>query len=46
MFRVSHKVWNQSKLGYFEFYFDRAYGEGGIVFVEKNIYNRNMLLFI
>lgn len=38
--------WNQADLGYFDPYLNRAHGEGEIVLVEKNMYYRNIVLFI
>lgn len=39
--------WNQSDLGYFNLYLDtKVYGKGKIVLVEKNIYYKNIVLFV
>ena len=37
---------DQADLGYFDPYLDRAYGEGEIVSVEKDVYYRNVVLFV
>ncbi len=38
--------WNQADLGYFDPHLDRAHGEGEIVSVGKDVYYRNVVLFI
>ncbi len=38
--------WNQANLGYFDLHLDRAYGEGEIVSVGKDVYYRNIVLFV
>ena len=38
--------WNQADLGYFDPHLDRAHGEGEIVSVGKNVYYRNVVLFV
>lgn len=38
--------WNQADLGYFNFHMDRAHGESEIVFVGKDEYYENVVLFI
>ena len=38
--------WNQSDLGYFDPHLDKAHGEGEIVSVGKNVYYRNVVLFV
>ena len=38
--------WNQADLGYFDLHLDRAYGKGEIVSVGKDVYYRNVVLFI
>ena len=42
----STKRWNQANLGYFEPHLNRAHGEGEIVSVEKDVYYRNVVLFV
>lgn len=37
---------NQANLGYFDFHLNRAYGEGEIVLVGKDVYYRDAMLFI
>ena len=38
--------WNQLDLAYFDLHLDRVYGEGKIVSVGKDIYYRNVVLFV
>ncbi len=38
--------WNQANLGYFDPHLDRAHGEGEIVSVGKDVYYRNVVLFV
>ncbi len=38
--------WNQADLGYFDPYLDRAHGERKIVSVGKDVYYRNIVLFV
>lgn len=38
--------WNQANLGYFDPYLDRAHGEDEIVLVGKDVYFRNIVLFV
>ena len=38
--------WNQADLGYFDPHLDRAHGEGEIVLVGKDVYYRNVVLFV
>lgn len=38
--------WNQANLGYFNPHFDRVYKEGEIVLVGKDVYYKNIILFI
>ncbi len=40
------KRWNQADLGYFDPHLDRAHGEGEIVLVGKDVYYRNIVLFV
>ena len=40
------KRWNQANLGYFDSHLDRADGEGEIVLVGKDVYYRNVVLFV
>ena len=44
--KVSTERWNQADLGYFDPHLDRAYGEGEIVSVGKDVYYRNVVLFV
>lgn len=38
--------WNQADLGYFDLHFDKAHGEGEIVLVGKDVYYKNVMLFV
>ena len=38
--------WNQAELGYFDFQLDRAHGKGKIVSVGKDVYFKNVVLFV
>lgn len=40
------KRWNQADLGYFDPYLDEAYSKGEIVSIGKDVYYKNMVLFI
>lgn len=40
------KLWNQADLAYFDSHFNRAYGKDEIVAVGKNVYYRNVILFV
>ena len=42
----STERWNQADLGYFDPHLDRAHGEGEIGLVGKDIYYRNVVLFV
>ena len=42
----STKRWNQADLGYFDPHLDRAHGEGEIVSIGKDVYYRNVVLFV
>ena len=42
----STERWNQANLGYFDPHLYRAYGEGEIVSVGKDVYYRNVVLFV
>ena len=44
--KASTERWNQANLGYFDIHLDRAHGEGEIVSVRKDVYYRNVVLFI
>ena len=44
--KTTTERWNQSDLGYFDSHLDRAYGEGEIVLVGKDVYYRNVVLFV
>lgn len=38
--------WNQVNLGYFDLHLDKAHGEGEIVSVGKDVYYKNVVLFV
>lgn len=40
------KRWNQANLGYFDLYLDKAHEEGEIVSIRKDVYYKNMVLFV
>ena len=42
----STEQWNQANLGYFDPHLDRAYREGEIVSVGKDVYYKNVILFV
>ena len=44
--KTTTKRWNQANLGYFDPHFDRAHGEGEMVSVEKDVYYKNVMLFV
>ncbi len=44
--KTSTERWNQADLGYFDPHLDRAHGEGEIVLVGKDVYYRNVVLFV
>ena len=44
--KPSTERWNQANLGYFDPHLDRAHGEGEIVSVGKDVYYRNVVLFV
>ena len=44
--KASTKRWNQADLGYFDPHLDRAHGEGEVVSIGKNVYYRNVVLFV
>ena len=44
--KASTERWNQADLGYFDLHLDRAYGEGEVVSVGKDLYYRNVVLFV
>ena len=44
--KASTERWNQADLGYFDPHLDRAHGEGEIVSVGKDVYYRNVVLFV
>lgn len=44
--KTTIKRWNQTDLGYFNSHLNNAYGEGEIVLVGKNVYYRNVMLFV
>lgn len=41
-----NKRWNQAKLRYFNLYLDKAHGDGEVVLIGKEIYYRNIVLFV
>lgn len=43
---TSQKRWNQTELGYFDLYFNKVHGEGDVVLIEKDVYYKNMVLFV
>lgn len=42
----STKRWNQADLGYFNLHLNKAHREGEIVSMGKNVYYRNIVLFV
>lgn len=40
------KRWNQVNLGYFDPHLDRAHSKGEIVLVDKDVYYKNVVLFV
>lgn len=44
--KISQERWNQGELGYFDPHFDKAYGDGEVVSVGKDVYYKNVLLFV
>lgn len=38
--------WNQPDLGYFDPHFDKTHGASGIVVVGKDVYCKNLMLFV
>lgn len=40
------KRWNQANLGYFDSHLNRAHRKSEVVFVGKDIYYRNIVLFV
>ncbi len=44
--KASTERWNQADLGYFDPHLDRAHGEGEVVSVGKDVYYRNVMLFV
>lgn len=42
----STKRWNQANLGYFDLHLNRVHREGEIVLVGKDVYYRNVMLFV
>lgn len=43
---ASTKKWNQANLGYFDPHLNKAHGEGKIVLLGKDVYYRNIVLFM
>lgn len=41
-----NKRWNQAKFEYFDLYLNRAYGNGEDILIEKEVYYKNIILFI
>lgn len=46
LYTKSTKRWNQANLGYFDPYLNKVYGESEIVSVRKDVYYKNIMLFI
>ncbi len=46
LLKASTERWNQADLGYFEPHLNRAHGEGEMVLVGKDVYYRNVVLFV
>ena len=46
LLKTTTERWNQADLGYFNLYLNRAHGEGKIVLVGKDVYYRNVVLFV
>ena len=44
--KPSTERWNQADLGYFDPHLDKAHGEGEVVSVGKDVYYRNVVLFV
>ena len=44
--KTTTERWNQADLGYFDPHLDKAYEEGEIVSVGKDVYYRNVVLFV
>lgn len=44
--KATTKRWNQADLGYFDFYLNKTYKKSEIVLVEKNVYYKNLVLFV
>ena len=44
--KTSQERWNQAELGYFDPHLDKAHGEGEIVSVGKDVYYKNVVLFV
>lgn len=38
--------WNQADLGYFNPHLDKAHGKGKVVSISKDVYYRNVMLFV
>lgn len=43
---MSQERWNQAELGYFNPHLNKAHGEGEVVLVGKDVYYRNVVLFV
>ena len=46
LLKASTKRWNQANLGYFDHHLDKAHGEDKVMFIGKDVYYRNIVLFI
>lgn len=46
LLKTSIERWNQVDLGYFDLHLDKAYGEGEVVSVGKDVYYKNVMLFV
>ena len=44
--KTSTERWNQADLGYFDPHLNRAHGEGEIISIGKDVYYRNVVLFV
>lgn len=46
MLKTSQERWNQVELGYFDPHFDKAHKESEIMLIGKDVYYRNIVLFV
>lgn len=44
--KIKMERWNQADLSYFDLHINRAHEEDEIVWVEKNVYYRNIVFFV